>query len=69
MRMKTIGQLPLVTVLRMVTVTLVPLQASKAEGASKIQLVPHGTVLSVGQVETSGWVAKEKLSSTKGLLL
>ena len=57
MRMKTIGQLPLVTVLRMVTVTLVPLHASLAVGASNFQAVPHWMVLLVAQVSTGGVVS------------
>jgi hypothetical protein len=52
-RMKTFGQMPLVTVLRMDIVTFV-LQASLAVGASKVQAVPHWTVLLVAQVSTGG---------------
>ncbi len=42
----------LVTVLTTVMVTLVPQQSSTALGASKLQGVPHGTLLFVAP---SGW--------------
>src|ERR1041385_2181212 len=44
----------LVLVLRMVIVTLVPLQASVAVGLSKLQALPHWTVLLLAQVMTGG---------------
>ena len=50
------GQMPLVTVLKIDIVTFV-LQASLAVGASKIQAVPHWTVLLVAQVSTGGVVS------------
>ena len=46
------GQTPLVTVLRMETVRFVPLQLSLTVGASKVQAVPHWTVLLVAQLRT-----------------
>ena len=49
--------LPLVTVPSTTTVTLVPLQASKAVGASKLQAAPHSTVLLLAQVRTGGRVS------------
>jgi len=55
-RMKTFGQMPLVTVLKIDIVTFV-LQASLAVGASKVQAVPHWTVLLVAQVSTGGVVS------------
>jgi len=48
---------PLVTVFRMETVTLVPLQASNALGSSKVQAEPHSTVLLVAQVMFGGVVS------------
>src|SRR5436190_1429277 len=52
------GHVPgLVTVLRIVMVTLVPQQASIAVGGSKLQLVPHSTTLLVAQVRTGGVVS------------
>src|SRR5207244_1643797 len=47
----------LVTVPNTVIVTLVPQQASVAEGGSKLQVLPHSTVLLVAQVKTGGCVA------------
>src|SRR5262245_9068668 len=44
------GQLPLVTVVRTVMITLVPVQPSTAVGGSKLQIEPHSTVLLVAQV-------------------
>src|SRR5262245_37745975 len=50
-RVMSSGQpLPLVTVLRIVMVTLVPVQASSALGESKLQSDPHSTVLFATQV-------------------
>src|SRR5690242_4215375 len=40
-RVMTCGQVPLVVVLEIVTVTLVPQQASEAVGSSKVQAEPH----------------------------
>jgi hypothetical protein len=51
------GQEPLVTVLRIVTVTLVPQQASEAVGESNDQAKPHWTVLLPAQVRTGGVVS------------
>jgi len=56
-RVMTIGQIPLVTVLRMVMVTFVPLQLSLAVGASKVHGVLQLTVLLVAQVRTGGVVS------------
>ncbi len=50
----TCGQVPFVTVLNTVIVTLVPLQVSKAAGGSKVHALPHCTVLLVAQVKTGG---------------
>src|ERR1043166_2145290 len=47
----------LVLVLRMVIVTLVPLQASTAVGLSKVQAPVHWTVLLLAQVMTGGVVS------------
>src|ERR1051326_4297759 len=47
----------LVLVLRMVIVTLVPLQASTAVGLSKVQAPVHWTVLLLAQVMTGGGVS------------
>jgi hypothetical protein len=55
-RMKTFGQMPLVTVLKIDIVTFV-LQASLAIGASKVQAVPHWTVLLVAQTTRGGVVS------------
>src|ERR1035437_7304068 len=53
----TCGQTPLVTVLRMVSVTFVRLQMSLTVGASKLQAVPPDTVLSRAQVSPGGVVS------------
>src|ERR1019366_4643265 len=47
--LKVMCPTPLVTVLRMVADTAAPLHASTALGTSKVQLLPHGTVLLVEQ--------------------
>ena len=47
----------LVTVLAITTVTLVPLQASLAIGASKVQAVPQSDRLLVAQVNSGGVVS------------
>ena len=44
-------------VVRMVSVTFVPLQASLAVGTSKTKAVPHWTVLLVAQMMTGGVVS------------
>jgi hypothetical protein len=49
--------LPLATVLRTVTVTLLPQQASKRVGVSKCQGRPHGTLLLAAHVSTGGVVS------------
>src|SRR5438552_1366300 len=49
--------IPLVTVPTTVMVTLVPQQSSTALGWSKLQGVPHGTLLFVAQVMTGGAVS------------
>ena len=51
------GPAPLVTVLRTITDTLVPQQASAAAGGSKLQVLPHWTVLPPAQVRTGGVVS------------
>jgi len=51
------GHVPLVTVLRTLTVTLVPLQVSDTPGASKLQALPHSAVLLVAHVSTGGVVS------------
>jgi len=48
---------PLVTVLRTLSVRLVPQQTSKAIGSSKLHAAPHSTVLLVAQVNTGGVVS------------
>jgi hypothetical protein len=48
-RVMICGQRPLVSVLRMVAGTGAPLHASTALGTSKVQPLPHGTVLLVEQ--------------------
>ena len=48
---------PLVVVPVTVTVTFVPQQASTALGGSKLQLLPHGTLLFVAHVITGGVVS------------
>src|SRR5438067_1929858 len=48
---------PFVTVLRIMTVRLVPPQASRAPGASKLQAEPHWTVLLVAQVSEGAVVS------------
>src|SRR4029077_1288387 len=45
------GEAPLVTVLKMVNVKLVPLQASLTLGGSKLQVDPGSTVLLVAQLK------------------
>src|ERR1039457_6473220 len=59
------GQTPLVSVSRMVMVTLVPLQASATTGVSKLQLEPQSTVLSLAQVNTGGVVLVLTSPSTR----
>ena len=56
-RVATCGHTPLVTVLWTTTGTLVPRQASKALGVSKLQLVLQLTVLLLEQVITGGAVS------------
>ncbi len=56
-RVMSCGQVPFVTVLRTLTLTLVPLQVSKAAGGSNVQAVPHSTVLLLAQVKTGGVVS------------
>ena len=46
-----------VMLLKMVSVTFVPQQASKAVGGSKVQAVPHSTNLFEAQVMTGGLVS------------
>src|SRR5260221_10463107 len=48
------GHVPLVTVLSAVTVTLVPLQASKAVGGVKVQGESHGKPTGEGQLIVGG---------------
>ena len=50
--------LALVVVPTTVMITLVPQQASKALGGSKLQLLPHSTVLLVAQLSTGGVVSR-----------
>src|ERR1043166_857100 len=59
----------LVLVLRMVMVTLVPLQASVAVGLSKLQALPHWTVLLLAQVMTGGVVSTTVMVWLQELLL
>jgi len=47
----------IVTLLRTVMVTLLPQQASKAVGVSKVHPEPHSTVLGPAQVTTGGFVS------------
>jgi len=47
---------PFVTVLKIPTVTLVPLQASTPVGGSKVHDEPHWTVLLVAHVRVGGVV-------------
>ncbi len=56
-RVMTSGQTPFVTVLRMESVRLVPLQLSVAVGGSKLQAVPHRIVLLVAQERIGGVVS------------
>src|ERR1039457_6135519 len=56
-RVMSCGQRPLLTVLRTVIVTLLPLQASTAVGRSKLHVEPHCTVLLLAQVITGGVVS------------
>jgi len=56
-RLMICGQTPEVELLMTVIVTLVPQHASVAEGGSKVQAVPHCTVLLVAQVRTGGVVS------------
>src|SRR3989442_8279256 len=51
------GPAVLVTVLNTLMVTLVPQHASEALGGSKLQLLPHSTVLLLAQVSTGGVVS------------
>jgi hypothetical protein len=44
-RVATFGQVPLVTVLKTETVTLLPQHVSVAVGGSKVHWLPHSTVL------------------------
>src|ERR1041385_5054286 len=48
----------LVTVLKTVSVILVPQQASSAVGVSNVQALPHCTGLLVGQAKTGGIVSE-----------
>jgi hypothetical protein len=50
-----------VIVLTMVTVRFVPQQLSSAVGGSKVQVVPHTTVLLLAQVSTGGWVSISRI--------
>src|SRR5206468_3904600 len=59
----------LVVVLKTVMVTLVPAQASEAEGASKLQAEPHWTVLFVAHVMTGGVVSTTVTIWLHGALL
>lgn len=56
-RVTTVGQVPLVTVLKMEMVTFVPQQESTAVGGVNDQVVPHGTVMLGGQFTTGGVVS------------
>ena len=56
-RVMICGQVPLVSVLRIVMAALTPLQTSLALGESKLQAVPHSTVLPAAQVRTGGVVS------------
>src|SRR5690349_3634891 len=51
------GHSPLVSVPRMVIVTLVPLHVSEADGGSKLQAAPQSTVLLPAQVMTGAVVS------------
>src|SRR5262245_42319181 len=56
-RVTVAGQLPFVTVLITLIVTLVPLQLSFAVGKSKVHAEPHSTVLLLTQVMVGGVVS------------
>src|SRR5579885_3000725 len=51
------AEVALVVVLVTTIVTLAPLHASVAVGASKLQVVPHSTVLLAAQLSTGGVVS------------
>src|SRR2546423_5160898 len=51
-------EIPLVSVLTTITVTLVPSQTSKADGRVKLQGKPHSTKRSRAQVSTGGAVSR-----------
>src|SRR5438552_2373737 len=55
-RVISFGSVPLVTVLRVLTETIAPLQASRPAGGSKLQGVPQMTILLLAQVSTGGLV-------------
>src|SRR2546430_2472103 len=67
-RLMTCGQEPLVTVLITPMVTLVPQQKSKTKGVSKVQAVPHTTVLFV-QNRPGGMLSRLVTYSVKVLKL
>ena len=56
-RVYTRGHTPFVVLLSTVITTFVPLQASKADGGSKLQIEPQTTVLSGTQVRVGGVVS------------
>jgi hypothetical protein len=58
-----------VTVFRTVMVMLVPQQASKAVGVSKVQPVPHSTCLGPAQLTTGGFVSMMVTTSVQKAVL
>src|ERR1035441_368628 len=68
-RVTVCEQAPLVTVPTTVMVTLEPLQASVAAGASKVQPRPHCTALSGGQINAGGVMSTMVTTCAQTLLL
>src|ERR1041385_2923790 len=63
------GHVPLVNVLRMMMLTLVPLQVSEAEGTSNAQTEPHSTVLSGAQASEGAVVSLTETACVHVLVL